>query len=153
MTKLSRRSLLTGLAAVLATSLIGGTAAWAVYSWTHHTKVTVRSADAVEPTVKVLGEVTGLLPGESRPLRVVIENSNEFPMQVTKISGGSVATASGCPEWAVRIAPSTDSETAVTIPRRASRTIIVQVRMEDWADQKCAGQSFSLDLTTLLAAA
>jgi hypothetical protein len=137
---------------VSASVLLGG-AAWAAYTWTHHTPVTVRTAEAAEPTVTVTGNVDRLTPGTTKQLRVKIENNNDFPVKVTKITGGSAATASGCPAWAVRITPTTGSSYAVTVPRRDTRTVTVNVGMEKWADQKCAGQTFSLDLTTYMAGA
>jgi len=139
-----------GTAAVLAG---GAAAAWAAYSWTHHDNVIVHSQTAAEPTVKVVGGVTGLLPGKTQPLRVVIRNSNDFPVRVTKIGGGSKETTSGCAAWAVRVTPSDDSAYATTIPGRSNRTVTIQVGMEDWADQRCAGQDFALDLTTFMTAA
>jgi hypothetical protein len=36
---------------------------------------------------------------------------------------------------------------------RDSRTVTVKVRTEKWADQKCAGQTLTLDLTTYMAGA
>jgi hypothetical protein len=133
--------------------LAGATAAMATWSWTRHDDVTVVTPSATEPTVEVLGGVTGLLPGKTAPLRVAIENPNDFPVRITKIGGGNTATGSGCPAWAVRVTPSTDSAYAMTIPARARRTTTIQIAMQDWADQKCAGQRFALDLTTFMTAA
>jgi len=140
----------TILVTVSASVLIGGTA-WAAYTWTHTTKVPVVTAKATEPAVTVLGDVDGLTPGGTKKLRVRIENGNTFPVKVAKIAGGSAATEGGCPAWAVRVTPATESAYAVTIPARDSRTVTVKVRMEQWADQKCAGQTLALDLTTYLA--
>ncbi len=141
----------TVVVTVSASVLVGG-AAWAAYTWTHHSAVTVRTPEAVEPNVTVMGDVDGLIPGMTKRLRVKIENRNDFPVKVTKIAGGSAATASGCAAWAIRITPATESAYAVTIPRHDSKTVTVKVGMEKWADQKCAGQTFSLDLTTYMAA-
>jgi hypothetical protein len=135
--------------AVSATLLTGGAVAWAAYSWTEQSKVTVRSAGAVAPKVTVLGEVAGLLPGKTRPLQVTITNPNTFPVRVTKISGGNTRTPNGCPEWAVRIKPTG----VTTVPAQMTRKLTVTVGMEQWADQKCAGQTFTFTLTTVMTAA
>ena len=140
----------TILVTVSASVLIGG-AAWAAYSWTHTTQIPIPISSATEPVVTVLGNVGGLTPGGTKKLRVKIENGNTFPVEVTKIAGGSAATDSGCPAWAVRVTPATESAYAVTIPARDSRTVTVKVGMEKWADQKCAGQTLTLDLTTYMA--
>jgi hypothetical protein len=134
--------------AVSATVLGCGAAAWAAYSWTQHSKVTVQTAGAAQPTVTVIGDVAGLVPGRTEPLRVVIKNSNDFPVQVTKIAGGNERTAGGCPEWAVRVVPIA----SFTVAPRSSRETTIKIGMEKWADQKCAGQRFVLDLTTVMTA-
>jgi hypothetical protein len=150
MSKVVRTTIVAVVAVIL---LAGGAAAWAAYAWTHHSSITVVSAKATEPGVMVTGAVTGLTPGKTAPLRVVIRNDNDFPVKVTKIAGGSAATTSGCPAWAVRVTPETASAYAVKIPAQSSRTVRVMVGMESWADQKCAGQSFAFDLTTFMTAA
>jgi hypothetical protein len=141
------------IAVTVTTSVLIGGAAWAAYTWTHTTPVPIRIPEAAEPVVTVLGDVDGLTPGHTKKLRVKIENDNEFPVKITKIAGGTAATASGCAAWAVRVTPTTASAYAVTIPGRASTTVTVKVGMEEWADQKCAGQTLSLDLTTYMAGA
>jgi hypothetical protein len=133
---------------VSATLLTGGTAAWAAYSWTQRSKVTARSADAVAPAVTVLGDVAGLRPGQTQPLRLTVRNTNAFPVRITKISGGSVRTPSGCPEWAVRVKPTR----VTTLPARTTKILTVSIGMEKWADQKCAGQTFTFDLATSMTA-
>src|SRR4051812_26084903 len=130
MRKFRRATIVTVAAGAV---LVGGTAAWAAYSWTRHDDVTVVSAAATEPTVKVEGAITGLLPGRTQPLRVVIRNNNDFPVRVTKIGGGSKETVSGCAAWAVRVTPTGDSAYATTVASRSSRTVTVQVGMENWA--------------------
>ncbi|MFC7529223.1 hypothetical protein [Actinoplanes sp. GCM10030250] len=139
----------TVVATVTATVLSGGAAAWAAYSWTQQDKVKVVAAGAAEPTVTVAGDVTGLLPGKTAPLRVTIKNNNDYPVRVTKLSGGNAATGSGCPEWAVRVKPIE----GFTVPARSTKKITIRIGMEEWADQKCAGQDLSFDLTTVMTAA
>ena len=49
--------------------------------------------------------------------------------------------------------PATDSAYAVTLPRQSRTTLTVRIGMEKWADQKCAGERFSVDLVTTMAPA
>jgi hypothetical protein len=140
----------TAVAATILTG--GGSAAWALYSWTNHSRVTVSTADAIEPTVTVFDDVSGLLPAQAKPVRIEIENRNDFPVRVTKVAGGNPATGD-CPAWAVRVVPATESAYAVTLPRRSRTTLTVRIGMEKWADQKCAGARFSVDLVTTMAPA
>jgi hypothetical protein len=136
--------------AVAATILAGGgSAAWALYSWTNHSTVPVSTADAVEPTVTVLNDVSGLLPGQTKSVRIRVENRNRYPLRVTKVAGGNPATGE-CPAWAVRVTQAKESAYAVTLPRQSQTTLTVQIGMEKWADQKCAGQQLSLDLVTIM---
>jgi len=150
MTKFRTPLVIAGSAALL---VAGGTAAVAAWNWTQHDTVKVVTPSATEPTVEVLGDIAGLRPGRDEPLRVAIENPNAFPVRITKIAGGSAATGSGCPAWAVRVTPATDAAYAMTLAARSRRTVTIRVAMEDWADQKCAGQTFGLDLTTFMTAA
>jgi hypothetical protein len=136
--------------AVISTLAIGGTAAYASYSWTHRSKITIETEDVTEPTVKISGSVIGMLPGDIKSLTAAIRNSNDFPVRVTKMSGGTPATRSGCPEWAIRVKEPAKSDPALLVPARSSRKITVRVEMQKWADQKCAGQEFVLDLVTLI---
>jgi hypothetical protein len=131
----------TVVATVIAAMILvgGGSAAWALYSWTNHSRVTVATADAIEPTVTVLDDVSGLLPGQAKPVRIEIENRNDFPVRVTKVAGGNPATGD-CPAWAVRVTPATESAYTATLPRRSRSTLTVRIGMETWADQKCAGK-------------
>ena len=137
------------VAAILALLLSGSAVAWAAFFWTEQSKVTVRSAGAAPPKVTVSGEVAGLLPGKTRPLQVTITNPNTFPIRVTKISGGNTRTPNGCPEWAVRIKPTR----VRTVPAGMTKKLTVTVGMEQWADQKCAGQTFTFTVTTAMTAA
>jgi hypothetical protein len=136
-------------AAIAATILTGGSAAWAYYSWTNHSRVAVSTAEAIEPAVTVLDDISRLLPGQTEPVRLKIENRNDFPVRVTKISGGSPATGE-CPAWAVRVTPTTDSAYAITLPRRSQSIVTIRIGMEKWADLKCAGEHFSVDLATIM---
>lgn len=142
---ITRKTIVTATAA--ATVLVGGGAAWAYYSWTTHSPVKVTTAEATEPTVAVLDDVRGLLPGQTRPVRIVIDNRNDFPVRVTKVAGGNPATGT-CPAWAVRVTPATDAAYSTTLPRRSKTLLTVRIEMEKWADQKCAGKQLSIDLVT-----
>lgn len=148
---ITRKTLVTTV--VAATVLAGGgSGAWALYAWTNHSPIAVSTADAMEPAVAVLDDVSGLLPGQSESVRIQIENRNSYPVRVIKIAGGN--TASGdCPAWAVRVTPATESAYATTLPRHSKTIVSVRVGMEKWADQKCAGKQFSLDLVTSMAPA
>lgn len=137
------------LAAFVAVIMLGG-AAFAAYSWTRRTAVEVRTAPVAEPSVKINGEVRGLLPGESGTVVAVIGNVNDFPVQVTSIKGGNTATGGGCPEWAVRVV---EPDTKLVVPGRSTKKVPVRIRMEDWADEKCAGQQFSLEIVTTISPA
>ena len=136
-------------AAILTVILIGG-AAFAAYSWTRRTAVDVGTATAAEPSVKITGAVTGLVPGKSGTVVAVIGNTNDFPVQIISIKGGNRATGGGCPEWAVRVVEPT---ARLVVAARSTKKIPVRIRMEEWADQKCAGQQFSLDVETAISPA
>lgn len=148
---MNRTAIIT-VAAVSALA-VGGTAAYAYYSWTHNTKVTIKSAEVTEPSVKISGSVTGMLPGDIRTLTALVGNDNDFPVRVTKMAGGTAATRSGCPEWAIRVKEPSRSDPALLVPAHSSKKITVRVEMQRWADQKCAGQEFALDLVTSIAPA
>lgn len=145
---MKKRMTVVSLVAI-AILMVGG-AAYAVLSWTRHTTISVTSASVAEPTLKITGEVTGLLPGNTGTVAAVVGNTNDFPVRITSITGGSAATTSGCPEWAIRVVAPAKSDPALVIPRRSTRKVAVKVEMETWADQKCAGQEFALDLVTTI---
>ncbi|MGV9212796.1 hypothetical protein ACTFTM_13150 [Micromonospora sp. RB23] len=127
-----------------------GSAAYAAYSWTRRTAVDVRTAPVIEPSVKISGAVRGLLPGGSAMVVAVIGNGNDFPVQVTSIKGGNTATGGGCPEWAVRVV---EPDTKIVVRGRSTKKVPVRIRMEEWADEKCAGQQFSLEILTTISPA
>jgi hypothetical protein len=132
--------------------VVAGGAAYGIYAWTNHTKIAARSAEASDPTVKVESDLTGLLPGSSKLITVSIQNINDFSVTVASITGGSLETRSGCPAWAVRVSPMAKEEANFRIPARTTRKLNVGIEMESWADQKCAGQTFVLDLVTSIVA-
>lgn len=134
------------VAAVLVVGVSG--VAFAVYAWNRHTKVPATSMDITEPSVEVIGAVNGLMPGKQKPLSVAIDNKNEFAVRVTDLSGGSAATKSGCNAYAVRVVPIDKSDPVLLIPARSRRTIPIQIEMQDWADTKCGGQTFEIDLNS-----
>jgi hypothetical protein len=136
-------------AAAVAILMGAGGTAWAFYSWADHSPVKVTTANAIEPGVTILDEVTGLLPGQAKPVRIEITNRNDFPVRITKIAGGNIATGD-CPAWAVRVTPTTETAYAVTLARRSTTTLKVRIGMEKWADQKCAGKQFDVDLVTTM---
>ncbi|WP_127500776.1 hypothetical protein [Actinoplanes solisilvae] len=136
-------------AAVVLVLLISG-AAFAAYSWTRRTAVGVETAKAAEPTVKITGAVAGLVPGKSGTVNAVISNDNDFAVRVDAIKGGNKATDGGCPEWAVRVVEPTAE---LVVPARSTKKFPVRIRMEEWADEKCAGRQFSLDVETTISPA
>lgn len=142
-----KRSAIVGAAVVVPTLAIGG-AAYAVYAWNHHTRVIVGSAGATEPTVVVSGQISGMLPGMRKPLTVTVGNANTFAVKVTDMSGGSAATASGCPAYAVIVVAADKTSPDVVVPPGSSKSMQIQVEMQKWADQRCGGQMFVLDLHT-----
>ncbi|GIM97927.1 hypothetical protein Ato02nite_097200 [Paractinoplanes toevensis] len=144
-----KRSTVIIVAAALALGVFGG-AAYGYYAWTHHSKINITSAEVFEPIVTTSSSLTGMLPGDSRPLAVDIRNPNAFPVKLTKVAGGTAATPSGCPEWAIRVKEPSKSDPAFVIPARSDRRLAVRVEMQKWADRKCAGQRFELDLLTTI---
>ena len=142
-----KRSAIVGAAVAVSILAVGGTA-FAVYTWNQHTKVIVESAAVTEPSVVVSGHISGILPGTRKPLTVTVGNANTFPVKVIDMSGGSAATASGCPAYAVVVVAPDKSSPAVVVPPKSSRSMQIQVEMQTWADQRCGGQTFVLDLHT-----
>jgi hypothetical protein len=101
--------------------MFGGTA-YALYSWTRHTTISIKSASVAEPTLKISGYVTGLLPGNTKTVAAIVRNTNDFPVRITSITGGTAATKSGCPERGIRVVPPAKSDPTLVIAGRSTKS-------------------------------
>jgi hypothetical protein len=99
------------------------------------------SSDKDKKDYTISGSVSGLYPGASRPMNVLLSNPNNFPISVTlnPVSVGS--GGSGCPGSNLRVdVPSTP----VTVGTNGSTVVTLTVRMSNNPPNACKDAQFGL---------
>jgi hypothetical protein len=128
---------------------IAGGVAWAAWQWEtpwHSTEV--KTAPAVDPTIRLPKPITDLAAGVPQPYTVNVTNPNAFPVRVRYIDGHSL-TIRGCGQYSValKIPKSLQLPTSkielrnFIVAARSTRALTVSIEMADWALPPCMGRT------------
>jgi hypothetical protein len=91
------------------------------------------------------GIVTGLYPGRTLNLPVLVTNQNNQAIKVTQIKITVTATnKTGCAPSSTNLIPTNYVGPGFTVPKNSTRTILLPITMPHGAVNACQGATFTL---------
>jgi hypothetical protein len=157
MRKITKRS-----AAIIAASAVavgGAGAAWAAWSLNTEKSATVTTGEVAALEVSTPTVVSPLVPGVKSDVTFTVKNHNNFPVQISNVSYGSISTnKSGCPSNNLQQVADAAQPTAGTLLQPAGVsgdtqviTFVKSLRLKPNPDDACQAAQF--DFKVVLAAA
>jgi hypothetical protein len=125
------------IACTIARTLAAGSIAVMVLIWPG---TPVRAVEGFAIT----GQVDGLYPGADMTLHALVSNPYPFPIRVTSVGATVRDAGPACPASLIEIH---DSHAEVEIPRDASGTVPLAIRMDPIAPDACQGATWTLTFT------